>query len=66
MSTARGETSAYQGHIEALIAKHAALDIQIREEQKYPAMRTELIRSMKAEKLRIKEEIEQGRKQARA
>jgi len=54
----RGLVSAQQGRLDALRAKHAALDIQIREEQRHPSASELAIRAMKAQKLKIKEEIE--------
>ena len=52
--------TAQHKHLEALRAKHAALEDRIHEEQKFPATSPVILRELKLQKLRIKEEIEQG------
>ena len=59
MATYREASSAQHKHLEALRAKHAALESRIHEEQKSPATATDTIRELKLQKLRIKEAIEQ-------
>ena len=59
MITTSGASAAQQKHIEALRAKHAALESRIHEEQKFPAANTAVLRELKLQKLRLKEEIEQ-------
>lgn len=49
-------------HLEALRAKHAALEDRLHEEQKFPATNPATIRDLKLQKLRIKEELEQERR----
>ena len=44
-------------HVSALQTKHAGLEAQIRAEQARPAPDDERIRTLKRQKLRIKEEI---------
>ena len=51
--------TAQHKHLEAMRAKHAALEDKIHEEQKFPATSPATIRDLKLQKLRIKEEIEQ-------
>lgn len=60
MRTARGQVQqAHNGHLAALQAKHEALEHKIKEEMKHPAASTATIKRLKAEKLLIKDEIEQ-------
>lgn len=63
MQTSRGPL-APKGHIEALRARHEALEDQIFEEQKHPATSDSLLRQLKMKKLRVKEEINQAEKHA--
>lgn len=58
MPTSRGHHAVKPGHLEALRARHAALELEIREGMRHPASGMEEIRRLKAEKLRIKDEIE--------
>ena len=44
--------------LEALRRKHSVIDKQIKEEQRRPAMSDQIIRSLKSEKLKVKDEIE--------
>jgi len=44
-------------HVESLKAKHAGIDARLHEEQSRPAPDDAMIRQLKREKLRIKEEI---------
>ena len=66
MQTSRGLVSSQPGRLEALRARHAAIDERIQEEQKSPAMSDTLLRRLKAEKLMLKDEIqdEASKKQA--
>ncbi len=50
---------AENNHLQALKAKHAALDAEIAEEMKRPAPDATKISGLKRQKLGIKEEIEQ-------
>jgi hypothetical protein len=59
MIATRG-ASAQQNHLEALRAKHAALEEKIREEQKFPSTSPTILRELKLQKLRIKETISQA------
>lgn len=45
------------GHIEALTSKHAGLDARLRAEMARPAPDAAMVRDLKKQKLRIKEEI---------
>jgi len=58
MITTHGASAAQHKHLEALRAKHEALDSRIRNEQKSPAVSTESLRDLKLQKLRVKEEME--------
>ncbi|MCV0382684.1 YdcH family protein [Qipengyuania spongiae] len=44
-------------HVEALQTKHAGLEAQLRQEQNRPAPDDAVIRQIKRQKLRIKEEL---------
>ncbi|MEL7040240.1 MAG: DUF465 domain-containing protein [Pseudomonadota bacterium] len=46
-----------QGRIEELTKRHAKIDAKIHEEQKRPASDDILLRDLKRQKLRLKEEI---------
>lgn len=52
-----------QGRIEALAARHAALEDRIFEEDHRPAPDTEALLRLKAEKLKLKDELERLRRQ---
>ena len=51
-----------QGRIEELSVRHRVLDKRIDVEQKRPAADTTILRDLKRQKLRIKEELRQLRK----
>lgn len=57
MQTARA--TSHSGRILALQAKHAALDEQIEEAQKHVATADDLLRYLKREKLKVKDQIEE-------
>lgn len=59
MPTSNGASASHHNHLEALRARHAALEEQIHEEQKFPAANMAILRDLKRQKLRLKEEIEQ-------
>lgn len=63
MTATHGQTSSHN-RLQSLRDRHAQLEEKIQEEQKHPAMRGDLIRRLKAEKLRLKEEIEDHRERA--
>lgn len=48
-----------QAHLDALIAKHRALDEKIESQSRLPGMDGLKMAELKREKLRLKEEIEQ-------
>lgn len=56
MATMRGNV---KGRLEALKNRHAALSAQLENEMKHPAASDVAMKTLKLEKLRIKEEIEQ-------
>lgn len=58
MPRSNGASVSQHNHLEALRARHAALEEQIHEEQKFPAVNMMALRELKRQKLRIKEEIE--------
>lgn len=58
MQHSRGVLSSKPGHIEALCAKRESLKEQIREARKRPATSGDLLRRLKTENLRLKDEIE--------
>ena len=58
MSDYRGMSQAQKGHLEALKSRHVALSRRIEEEQGRPAASNALIRKLKAEKLKLKDQIE--------
>lgn len=53
--------AAQPARLDALRARHAELDRRIHDEMKRPAMSESLIRDLKARKLRLKDEMEEGR-----
>lgn len=57
----RGLMSSEPGRLEALRSRHAALKELIRQEQKHPATEGDILKRLKLEKLKLKEEIEQIR-----
>jgi len=57
-------TAAYKGHIDALLSKHSTLSKRIDEEIKHPSTDGFVLRQLKAQKLRLKDEIEQERRRA--
>ena len=61
MTAFRGHHAAQASHLDALYAKHSALEQKIRDALKHPSTSTVLISAMKAQKLRIKDEIERGK-----
>ncbi len=62
MSLSRSTVSTHLAHIQALRAKHAALSSKIEREQRHPSISDLMIKQLKLEKLRLKEQIEdQGR-----
>lgn len=64
MPSTRGQSSSHNNHLNALLDKHELLGRRIEKEQKYPSMREDVLRRLKAEKLRLRDEIEQERHQA--
>lgn len=58
MQESRGIISSQHGRIEALQARRAILKDKIREELKRPSTSSELIRKLKLENLKLKDEIE--------
>lgn len=50
-------TSPGTGHVDALQTKHAGLDARLRAEMARPAPDAAMVRDIKKQKLRIKEEI---------
>lgn len=56
MQHARG-ISSESAYLNSLLAKHEAISSQIDQEQKHPAIRESLVKRLKLEKLRIKEQI---------
>ena len=58
MNDYRGKQSAHSSHLEALRTRHVALSRRIEEEQLRPAASNSLIRKLKAEKLKLKDQIE--------
>jgi hypothetical protein len=56
----RGHTDGKQAHLDALRAKHASLSQQIDDEIRSPSASNVMIRALKAQKLRIKDQIEQA------
>lgn len=55
----RALVSSQNARLQALRSKHAAIQDQLHEEQKHPAATDDLIRRLKLEKLKIKDEIEE-------
>ena len=63
MTASRGQHAAQPGHLEALCAKHSALEHRIREELKHPSTSHVLLSELKKRKLHLKEEIEREKHQ---
>jgi hypothetical protein len=61
MTNSRG-FSETQGHLEALTARHAALSQRIETEQSSPSASQLMLKKLKAQKLKLKDEIEGRRK----
>ena len=59
MQESRGIISSQHGRVEALQAKRAALKEKIREERKRPATSNDLLKQLKQENLKLKDEIEE-------
>mgnify|MGYP002622133370 CR=1 FL=1 len=59
MSNSSGLSAAQEEHLNALAVKHASLKQKIEAEQKHPAASQAMLRRWKAEKLKLKDEIEQ-------
>lgn len=53
-----------QARLEALKERHAALELQIADEDQRPRPDSETLKRLKVEKLRVKEEMERIREQA--
>ena len=53
-----------QARLEALKERHAALELQIADEDQRPRPDSETLKRLKVEKLRVKEEMERLREQA--
>jgi hypothetical protein len=64
MPNTKRHESDKQGHLSALKNKHNAMKIEIENCKKHPSVSDEVIRSMKIDKLRIKDEIEKESKRA--
>jgi len=62
MHYSRGLISSQPGRLESLRAKHEALKERIHEELKHPATGGDILKRLKLEKLRVKEEIEEIRR----
>jgi hypothetical protein len=60
MMQTRGMADSNQGHLDALRAKHAALSEKIDDEMRSPSASHVLIRQLKAQKLRLKDQIERA------
>ena len=56
--------SSQPGRLQALVARHTALKEQIEQEMKHPAYNAEIVRTLKSEKLKLKDEIELERQRA--
>lgn len=59
MQSSRALASSQNGRLQALRARHAALQDQIHEEMKHPATGVENLKRLKLQKLRLKEQIEE-------
>ena len=59
MQSSRALASSPNGRLQALRARHAALQDQIHEEMKHPATGVENLKRLKLQKLRLKEQIEE-------
>lgn len=57
MQQSSGLVSSQPGRLEALRAKHAALQARIDEEQKRPATSGDILKRLKRQKLMLKEQI---------
>ncbi len=64
MSNSQALISAEHGRLNALVARREAVKERIREERKYPALAGEILRELKIENLRLKDEIEFERRRA--
>ena len=59
MQSNRALASSPNGRLQALQARHAALQDRIREEMRHPSAGNDTLKSLKIQKLRLKEQIEQ-------
>lgn len=64
MQSTRALASSQNGRLQALQARHAALQDRIREEMKHPSTGNETLKHLKLQKLRLKEQIEQEMRRA--
>lgn len=62
MPNSRGHISAKPGRLEALQARHMAVNTELEEEQKHSSVSDESLRRLKAEKLKLKDEIEEQKR----
>jgi len=64
MQTVRALASSQNGRLQALRARHSAIQDQIHEEMKHPSTGMDMIKRLKLEKLKLKDEIEEEMRRA--